>query len=370
MSETSSGEPPVGHGERRSLRRRVAGLSRRGRALSLGIPLTAALLVLATVVPLPFVALGSGSTFNTIGASQDGEVISFEGEDIPDAAREQPSGHLNMLTIRVIDRIPLIEAVAMWASGRYQFAPRDAYYPPDKSKDEITERNVQMFRDSQSAAEIAALRYLEYPNIVYVGTIEEGSASWGLLRPDDRIVAVEGAPVGDFDSLRTAMAKTEPGQTVTVTVLRAGSRITEPVTLGANPEVGPQGFLGIGAAERPTAPFTITIALEDIGGPSAGLMFALGIVDRLTPGDLTGGKFIAGTGTIGIDGSVGAIGGVTLKEVTARASGASFMLVPADNCAEARTAVPDGLKLVRVSTLDEAVAAVRTIAEGGNPPQC
>lgn len=352
------------------IRVRFAALSRRGKVLAVGGLTTAALLALATAIPVPYVALGPGSTFNTTGAAQGREVISFTGDDIPAAASEVPSGHLNMLTIRVIDRVPLIEAAAMWASGTFAFAPRDEYYPPDRTKEEITEQNVQMFRDSQSAAEIAALRYLQYPNIVYVGTIAEGSASWGKLRPDDRITAVDGHSVSDYLSLKAVMTDTQPGQQVTVDVLRDGKSASAQVTLGANATVGPQGFLGVGVAERPQAPFTIDISLQDIGGPSAGLMFTLGIIDRLTPGDLTGGRFIAGTGTMELDSTVGPIGGITFKEVTAREAGAEFMLVPAANCAEAVTAVPDGLTLVKVSTLDDAMAAVKMIAAGGTPPGC
>lgn len=355
---------------RRGIASWYRGRTRRGRTLLLGVVITAALLVVASTIPVPFVALGPGTTFNTIAAGQGREVITFSGSDIPAAAKEQPTGHLNMLTIRVVDQIPLIEAAAMWASGRYQFAPRDEYYPPDKSKAEVTEANVQMFKDSQSAAEIEALRHLGYPNIVYVGTIAKGSPSWGILRPDDRITAVDGTAVTDYASLKTVMATTRPGQSVSVTVLRDGTSMTKSVRLQADAATGPQGFLGVGVVERPNAPFDIDISLQDIGGPSAGLMFTLGIIDRLTPGDLTGGVFIAGTGTMNLDGTVGAIGGVTFKEATARAAGATYMLVPADNCAEARTAVPAGLHLAKVTTLDQALSTVATIARGGTPPGC
>lgn len=350
--------------------RRYVPRTARGRTLLLGGLLTAVLLIVATTVPVPFVALGPGSTYNTIASGQGREVITFSGDDIPAAAAEQPTGHLNMLTIRVVDRVPLVEAAMMWASGTYQFAPRDEYYPPDRTKEEVNEANVQMFRDSQSVAEIEALRHLGYPNIVYVGSIEKGSPSWDLLRPDDRITAIDGKAVSDYASLKAVMASTRPGERVTVTVLRGTASVTESVRLGANADQGPQGFLGVAVAERPKAPFSIDISLEDIGGPSAGLMFTLGIIDRLTPGDLTGGAFIAGTGTMELDGTVGAIGGITFKEATARAAGATYMLVPADNCAEALTDVPDGLALAKVRTLDDAVAAVEAIAAGRTPPGC
>ena len=108
-------------------------------------------------------------------------------------------------------------------------------------------------------------------------------------------------------------------------------------------------------------------ALERIGGPSAGLMFTLGIIDKLTDGDLTDGRFIAGTGTIDGDGKVGPIGGVLLKLITARDAGATVFLVPADNCAEAITQVPDGLQLVKVATVTDAMTALQTLKDGGTP---
>jgi PDZ domain-containing protein len=346
-------------------------MSLRARTLWAGGLLTAVLLALGAAIPVPFVALGPGSTFNTIASAQGHQVITFSGDDIPAAAHEQPSGHLNMLTIRIVDKIPMFEAVGMWVSGRYQFAPREEYFPPNKSVQQVNEENRQMFTDSQSAAEIEALRYLGYPNVVYVGDITSDSPSWHILQPKDRITAVDGKPVTDYQSLADIMSGTHPGQQVSVTVGRDGEPVTATITLGANPKVGPQGFLGVGVVERPTAPFSIDISLEDIGGPSAGLMFTLGVIDRLTPGDLSGGRFIAGTGTINVqDGTVGANGGVTLTEVPARAAGAHSRLVPADNCAEALTDVPDGLTLVKVSTLDGAVQAVKTIAAGGTPPGC
>ena len=353
---------PIGRTRRRA--------SRRARTLWIGCTIGVVLLVLGVAIPVPYVALGPGSTFNTIASGQGREVITFSGDDIPAAASEQPSGHLNMLTIRIVDQIPMFEAIAMWASGHYKLAPREEYYPPNKTKQQVNQENVQMFVDSQSAAEIEALRYLGYPNVVYVGNIEKGSPSWEVLKPDDQITAVDGRAVTDYDSLAALMKVTRPGQTVSVTVQRDGRAVTKRITLQANAKVGPQGFLGVGVVERPHAPFAIDISLEDIGGPSAGLMFTLGIIDRLTPGDLSGGKFIAGTGTMNLDGSVGAIGGVTFKEVTARDAGADFMLVPAANCAEALTAVPDGLTLAKVSNLDDALAAVKTIASGGTPTGC
>jgi Lon-like protease len=349
-------------------------LSLRGRTVLVGSTIAAVLLAVGAAVPIPYVAVGPGVTYDTLGTVNGVDVISFSGEDIPPAVEEDvpDAGHLNMTTISVVEKVPLFGALGMWATGRYALAPREEYFPPDLTVEEVREQDAQAFRESQSSAEIAALRYLDYPEVVYVGAIPAGSPSAGILEPQDQIVGIDGTPVTDFASLQVALAQTAPGQTVQVTVLREGASepVEQKVTLGANPEVGSQGVLGVGAVERPVAPFTISIALQDIGGPSAGLMFALGIVDKLSSGDLTGGTFVAGTGTISPDGVVGPIGGVLLKLVTAREAGATVFLVPADNCAEAVTDVPDGLQLVRVATIADATAALDTLPDGGTPPSC
>ena len=344
----------------------------RGRTVVVGSMLTAALLLAAAAIPIPYVAVGPGVTYNTLGSVDGTAVISFSGQDIPPSATQDSpdGGHLNMTTISITDNVPLFEALGLWATGRYALAPREDYFPPDKTVDQVKEQDAQAFRDSQSNAEIASLRYLGYPNVTYVGEIPDGSPSAGLLQPQDQIVDVNGTPVTDFASLQAALTGSTPGQVVSVTVLRNEEQVTEKVTLGSNPQVGTQGFLGIGAVERPVAPFTTTIALERIGGPSAGLMFTLGIIDKLTPDDLTGGRFIAGTGTIDPDGNVGPIGGVLLKLITASDAGATVFLVPADNCAEAVTQVPDGLQLVRVASVQDAMTALQTLKDGGTPPGC
>ena len=344
----------------------------RGRTVLIGGIASVLLLLAAALIPIPYVAVGPGVTYDTLGSVDGTEVITFSGDGIPASATEESTsgGHLNMTTISLFDGVSLFEALGMWATGRYALAPREDYFPPDKTVDEVKEQDAQAFRDSQSAAEIASLRYLGYPNVTYVGEIPDGSPSEDVLEPQDQIVDVDGTAVTDFPSLQAALAGTAPGQVVEVTVLRGGDQVTEKVTLGANADAGSQGFLGIGAVERPTAPFTTSIALEKIGGPSAGLMFTLGIIDKLTGDDLTGGKFIAGTGTIDPDGVVGPIGGVLLKLITAREAGATVFLTPADNCAEAVTQVPDGLQLVKVASLDEAMSALQTLKAGGTTPSC
>ncbi|MFJ6011865.1 S16 family serine protease [Streptomyces sp. NPDC092952] len=118
----------------------------------------------------------------------------------------------------------------------------------------------------------------------------------------------------------------------------------------------------------------VTLHLADVGGPSAGLFFALGIVDKLDGdghgGDLTGGRTIAGTGTIQPDGEVGAVGGVSLKTQAARRDGATVFLVPKAECREAKAELPGGLRLIPVTTLKDAVGSLRALAGNGKVPSC
>ncbi|RIJ77205.1 PDZ domain-containing protein [Nakamurella silvestris] len=355
-------------------------LTVRGRTLLVGSAFTVVFVAVGSAVPIPYVKLGPGVTINTLGSYDGSEVFTFTGNDIPASVNENfgEGSHLNMTTVSVTDGISLFGAIALWASGKYTVTPRDEIYPPDKTTDEVKAENARTFLESQSFAQTAALRYLKYPEVAYVQQVGTGSPSDGRLEVQDRILSIDGAAVTDLDSLQQVMEKTTPGQVVTVRVERAGTdgklaELDEKVTLQGDPEKKTtQGYLGIVTTQRPEAPFQIHNSLETsgIGGPSAGLMFTLGLIDRLTPGDLTGGNFIAGTGTIDIDGTVGPIGGILLKLIAAKDVGASYFLVPAANCEEAVTRIPDGLHLAKVGSLDEAMAAVTAISKGEVPASC
>jgi PDZ domain-containing protein len=199
------------------------------------------------------------------------------------------------------------------------------------------------------------------------------SASQGKLRPGDAIVSVAGSPADSYPKLRAILEAKSPGTTVPVVVTRAGKRISVPVTLGPAPKGAHGGSLGISVPQTSVCltPYTVDLGLgNEIGGPSAGLMFALGIMDKVGHTDLTDGRFIAGTGTISPDGKVGPIGGIQLKMIAARDKGASVFLAPADNCADVRGATPSGLQVVKVSTLHEAVGDLAKLENKQSVPGC
>lgn len=352
-------------GDARASTSTVGGVNRRILTLLVALLPIVAFGALLSVVAVPYVSLGPGPTFNTLGEVDGKQVVDIKGTEV-----HPTSGHLNMTTVSQRDGLSLGQALALWMSGREQLVPRDLVYPPDKTKDEVDEANNTDFKQSEDNAEYAALSFLKFPEAVTVENIADPGPSVGKLQAGDAIDAVNGKRVANLDEFQALLKATKPGEDLVIDYRRKNvppGVVT--ITLGANPD-REHGYLGIGVIEAPWAPFTIDFNLANIGGPSAGLMFSLAVVDKLTTGDLNGAKFIAGTGTITGDGEVGSIGGITHKMLAAREAGATVFLVPTDNCAEAMTAPQEGLELVKVGTLTDAVDALHTISAGGEPPRC
>jgi PDZ domain-containing protein len=321
--------------------------------------------VLLAIVTVPYVSLGPGPTFNTLGKVEGKEVVDIEGTEV-----HKTTGQLNMTTVSQRDNLTLGQALTLWMSGREQLVPRDLVYPPDKSKDEIDEANNEEFKQSENSAEYAALGYLKYAQAVTVQNVTKDGASAGKLQEGDAIDGVDGVPVSSLEQFQGIMEKTKPGQEVVLDFRRKNAPPgVATIKLKSNPDK-PHGFLGIGVVEAPWAPFKIDFNLANIGGPSAGLVFSLAVVDKLTTGDLSGNKFVAGTGTIASDGKVGSIGGITHKILAAHEAGATVFLVPADNCDEAKSAHEDGIDLLKVDTLTRAVDSLKALSAGGEAPHC
>jgi len=332
----------------------------------MGLMLLALLVAAGATIPTPFVSIGRGPTFDVLGQVNGVQVI-----DIRTLTTYRPtSGHLNMTTVSVTDGLDAVEALRRWASSDYQIVPRSAVYPPGQTGEQINQRNQQDFNDSQLRAEGAAVSYLDLPATVLVSELTDGSPSQGVLAVGDILTSVAGRPLVKYSDLAAALAATRPGQQIPVSFRRGDGPPQEgTITLGSREGVA-TGVLGIYPDVRPVDPTEITISLGDIGGPSAGLMFSLGIVDDLTPGDLTGGRFVAGTGTITSTGVVGEIQGIRFKMLAAREAGATVFLVPARNCEEALEAPHDGLQLIKADDLAGAVASLDTLRGGGTPPSC
>ncbi|MEU9506884.1 PDZ domain-containing protein [Micromonospora sp. NPDC048170] len=337
-------------------------MRRRGVTVLLGALLTALLSIGVLGAPIPYVVLGPGPTVNTLGKEDGKEVIQITGRETSTSA-----GQLRLTTVGVQPTVKLRSAIQGWFSDDEAVVPRELVYPPGESRKQVEERNAEDFKVSQTSAETAALRELGYPVQVVVKTVAADGPAADVLKPGDVLTSVDGQPVPLAARLTELIRAKPAGTALEIGYTRGGVAATATVT---SREQGGRPRIGVDIEQQQPHPFTLSIDLEDIGGPSAGLMFALGIVDKLTPEDLTGGKIIAGTGTIDDSGRVGPIGGIAQKLVGAKDAGAVAFLVPADNCAEAVRNPQPGLPLLKVGSLDEALTALETLRAGGQPTRC
>ena len=322
-----------------------------------------ALAAVVSLVPVPFVSWSAGTTVNLFEPVDGQPRVEIEGVQTFPA-----TGQLRLTTVSVTradSQLTLPEALlSYWLSAR-EVLPRDAVYPAGASVDEIRAREVQMMDNSQSAAVASALRaagekVIEYPMVVGVSN---GGPSDGRLKPGDFILRVDNKVVGTTDAVRRAINQHTVGDAIMFTLLRDRQQVNETVksvASNANPSTPVVGInLTSGYSYVPTVSFRIS---PDIGGPSAGLMFALAVYDQVTPEDLIAGRSVAGTGTITGDGTVGPIGGIQEKIAGAEAAGATIFLVPAANCADAK-ALASTVRLVQVATLGDAVSALEALKD-------
>jgi PDZ domain-containing protein len=249
--------------------------------------------------------------------------------------------------------------------------PRAAVFPPGQSEQQVNQQNSADFAQSQDHAIAAASCELGYPHRFGVVTVSGSGPAYKVLQPSDVIVSLAGQPADSDTKLLALLEQQTPGTTVPLGIERRGTARTVSVTL-AKPLQGRTGAsLGIEVGQVCQAPFAVDLGLgNEIGGPSAGLMFALGIMDKVGSSDLTHGRFIAGTGTIDPEGNVGPIGGIQLKMIAARRAGATVFLAPAGNCPDVRGAIPSGLQVVKVDTLHDAVADLAALQDKQAVPRC
>jgi Lon-like protease len=337
-------------------------MRRRGITVLLGALVTALLSIGVLATPVPYVMLVPGPTVDTLGEVDGKEIIQVTGGETSTSA-----GQLRLTTVGVQADVKLLPAIVSWFDDERAVVPAELVYPPGQSREEVEQRNAEDFRASQTSAEIAALRELGYPVEVTVQEVTPGGPAENALRVGDVITSLDGQEVTSVAKLLELVAARPAGSELTIGYIRDGAQATTTIT---SVELGGRPHIGVRVFQDQPHPFDLKIELDRIGGPSAGLMFALGIIDKLTAEDLTGGLVIAGTGTIDDVGRVGAIGGIPQKLIGAREAGAEVFLVPAANCAEAVRNSQPGLLLVKVATLQEALAALATLRAGGEPPTC
>ena len=340
--------------------------------VAIGVAVVLALVL--ALVPAPFVIEQPGPVFNTLGTDQ--QVGGEPGKDakqlitIPGQKTYPTSGSLDLLTVSVVgnpeQRPSWFEIASAWFQPSKAVLPLETVFPPGTTTEQSNAQNAALMVDSQQDAIAAALSELGYtfPENVAVKQLIKNTPASDKLKVGDEITSVNGTAVSSIDALRDAVKANGTTKAAQLAILRDGVASTVAIT-----PIDSQGqvVLGIGAGMDYTFPFDVKIQLNNVGGPSAGQMFALGIMDKLTPGSLNGGKRIAGTGTIDNAGQIGPIGGIRQKMYAARDAGkAAYFLAPASNCDEVSGHIPSGLKVFAVKTLADSLKVLEAVRDGSS----
>ncbi len=343
-------------------------MSRRSLTLAIAGLATVVAIVVAVLLPVPYVILGPGPTLNTLGESSGQPLIRISGH-----RTYSTSGNLNLVTVSLQGgpgvNMNIFQALRAWLDPSEAVVPETELFPAGQSAQQTQAQDTQEMTGSQQTATAAALTelHIPYQTLVTVVATVPGYPASKALKAGDVIEAVDGKAVDGQTSLSSMITAHPTGTVLTLEVLRAGK--TQPIEVASKASAG-TAVIGVTVQEQYKFPFTVSISVGNIGGPSAGMMFALGIIDKLTPDNLTGGKFIAGTGEITASGQVQPIGGIQQKMVGARSAGATIFLTPAGNCSDTTGAVPAGLRLVKVSTLSQAMSDLEAIKAGKPVPSC
>ncbi|HEX4058292.1 MAG TPA: S16 family serine protease [Galbitalea sp.] len=345
---------------------------RRDRARRVGWTIVIVAVIAAIVfalVPTSYVIEQPGPVYNTIGKTVvNGDtvpVLSVSGHAV-----YPTSGSLDMLTVN-LDGAPgatpdWAHVVAAWFNPSQAVLPIDEVYAPQQTVEQSNKQGAEEMTDSQQEATAAALyeQHIPFTSVVSVTGTIKGTPAVGVMKAGDILETVNGHNFVDADQLHRLVVKNGTKKPMTLDFIREGVEQSVQLT----PKSSSEGVLfGVYVVEKYTFPFNVKVQLQDVGGPSAGMMFALGIIDKLTPGELNGGKHIAGTGTITAYGTVGAIGGIRQKMYGARDAGATYFLAPASNCGGddgVRGHIPAGLTVYATSSLRQSVADLKAIASG------
>jgi PDZ domain-containing protein len=316
--------------------------------------------------------------FNTVGEINDIELISISG------TQTYPTeGELDFTTVSEFggpqDGLEMFQAIWGWISPDRRVVPRESVYPEGETEEANIARNVEAFSTSQSYAIAAAMDYLEQPvnEQVIVTSVGMDTPAQDKLRAGDEVLAVDGVEMTTPEQVVDAVRSKPVGTDLNFSIVRSGSKLEVVVTSSTRPDdpateinEATIPYIGIGIDINYSAEFDIDFGVTGVGGPSAGMMFAIGIIDKLTPGALTQGKVIAGTGTIDPDGNVGEIGGIQQKLVGARDAGAVLFLAPEGNCDEVISHVPKGLTVAAVASLEDAMDEIESFNNGDQVTTC
>jgi PDZ domain-containing protein len=323
---------------------------------------------LVTAFPVPFVSFSPGPVKDTLGVTKSKPVISITGhQTFP------TTGELDLTTVSVTSPgrdLTLPQAMRNWLDPHHDLFPRDIIYPPDQSASQVQQQNTAEMTGSQDSAIAAALQEAKVPYHPNVSTVSKGSPAEGKLKPGDVVLKVNGQAATLVPQVGELVRKNKVGSKIAFLIRRG--RTEQTITLKAAATPGDPTRPMVGITIGVDSPVKVSVNLgQDIGGPSAGTAFALAIYDKLTPGSLLDGKHVAGTGTIDALGQVGPIGGIQQKIAGAKAAGATVFMVPQDNCGAALHAGVNGIRLIKITTLHEAIAALTALDKGtGDVPAC
>lgn len=315
----------------------------------------------------PYVIESPGQVFDVLGSNGGVPVI-----QITNATTYPTTGRLDLLTVMQLgnpEQTPSwAEVISAWMDPSKAVLPLSQVFPAGQNTKEVLAEASKLMTNSQQEAIAAALTNLGYkvPTQTYVASVVKGGAAEGIIHADDVIETVGNVPVTNLDELRTVVGQWKGPEPLEVRVIRSGTSTALQVT----PKLVDKALrIGVMVGTKYNFPVEVKLQLADVGGPSGGMMFALGIIDELTPQSLTGGYHIAGTGTIVANGGVGAIGGIRQKLYAASRQGATWFLAPASNCNEVVGHIPSGLRVVKVSNLQQALDALKLISTGASSHQ-
>ncbi|MEP6481995.1 MAG: S16 family serine protease [Rhodoglobus sp.] len=330
-----------------------------------------AVIVVVGLLPAPYVIEQPGPVFNVLGdVTVKGAKVPLI--EIPTEKTYKTDGTLDMLTVSIVgdrqDPASWFDIARAYFDPSRAIVPVDEIYPAGTTLQESNQQGTVDMQNSQKEAIAAALTELGYtfPSTLTVVQTQKGAPADGKLTAGDTILSLDGTAYTDVSALRAGIAANGTDKPAEVVVERAGEQKTFEVTPTLSTGADPVPILGIVVGSDYQFPVDVTIQLENVGGPSAGQMFALGIIDKLTPGELNGGKDVAGTGTITAAGDVGPIGGIRQKLYGARAAGATYFLAPKSNCNEVTGHVPAGLTVFAVSTLGDSLKALKALESGSD----
>ncbi len=332
-------------------------------AACIAMPAVLGLFFFSVFARLPYATYAPGSTFDVLGTdANSAELVQVDGHKV-----YRDGGQLRMTTVRVSPaQLPgerglgVFDLLGRWFDGDNAVYPYDAVHAPDETAESNQEEGAEQMATSQDTAVDVALTELgiDVPEVLAVDALTEGLPAEKVLKVDDRLLTINGEKFLNTIELLDLIEAAPQGEPIEVGIERDSKRMTVPIV----PQVvdGAQRIGITPAVVDYRFPFEVKINIpNEIGGPSAGLIFSLAVYDTLTKGSLTGGHAIAGTGEIRPNGSVGPIGGIQQKLAGAREDGAELFLVPIENCADALAADTEGdMKLVMAQTMHDARTAI------------